>query len=84
MPDVELVKVAHHGSADQSSALYRRLAADVGLVGVGENRYGHPAARALGILRASGTEVFRSDRHGLVLVAEDAAGRLEVWTERSG
>jgi competence protein ComEC len=84
VPAVELVKVAHHGSADQSDALYRRLSADVGLVGVGENRYGHPAKRALGILRASGTEVFRSDRHGLVLVAENANGTLEVWTERAG
>ena len=84
VPEVELVKFAHHGSADQSDALYRRLSARVALVGVGENRYGHPTARALGILRASGTEVFRSDRHGLVLVAEDAGGKLEVWTERAG
>jgi competence protein ComEC len=82
LPRVELVKVSHHGSADQSDAVYRRLSARVGLVGVGENRYGHPAARSLGILRAAGTEVFRSDRDGLVLVAEDAAGTLEVWTER--
>ena len=84
VPDVELVKVGHHGSADQSAVLYRRLAADVGLIGVGENRYGHPTARALGMLGAAGTDVFRSDRHGLVLVAENPDGRLEVWTERPG
>jgi competence protein ComEC len=84
VPRVDLVKVSHHGSADQSDALYRRLSAAVGLVGVGENRYGHPTARALGILRSAGTEAFRSDRHGLVLVAEDAAGTLRVWTERTG
>ncbi|MDQ4137590.1 MAG: hypothetical protein M3116_01915, partial [Actinomycetota bacterium] len=84
IPQVELVKVSHHGSADQSAGLYRRLSADVGLVGVGENRYGHPAARALAILHASGTEVFRSDQEGLVLVAENGNGVLEVWTERGG
>ncbi|HEX6956059.1 MAG TPA: ComEC/Rec2 family competence protein, partial [Agromyces sp.] len=37
----DIVKVAHHGSADQSAGLYRELAASVGLVGVGaENGYG--------------------------------------------
>jgi competence protein ComEC len=84
VPDVELVKVSHHGSADQSATLYRRLSALVGLFPVGENRYGHPTARALGLLRAAGSEVFRSDRDGLVLVAENAAGELQVWTERPG
>jgi competence protein ComEC len=83
VPEVDLVKVSHHGSADQSAGLYRGLAAALGLVGVGQNRYGHPTDRALDILRAAGTEVFRSDRHGLVLVAPGEGGTLEVWTERS-
>ncbi|MFR0657068.1 hypothetical protein SB719_21215, partial [Pantoea sp. SIMBA_079] len=32
---VDVVKMAHHGSADQSPALYRALGARVGLVSVG-------------------------------------------------
>jgi len=80
---VDVVKVAHHGSADQSAALYARLRAAVGLIGVGENDYGHPTETLLGMLAAAGTAAFRSDRHGLVLVAPgDAPGTLRVWTGR--
>jgi competence protein ComEC len=82
--EVDVVKVSHHGSGDQSPALYQQLSATVGLVGVGDNRYGHPAHRALDMLRRSGTEVLRSDRHGLVLIGRDGAGALEIWTERTG
>src|SRR5690606_5410597 len=40
---VDVVKVAHHGSADQSERLYERIRARVGVISVGaDNRYGHP------------------------------------------
>ncbi len=40
---VDVVKVSHHGSSDQSAELYERVAATVGLIGVGaDNGYGHP------------------------------------------
>ncbi|RDH96520.1 competence protein ComEC [Curtobacterium sp. AG1037] len=79
-PDV--VKVAHHGSADQDPGLYRQLAAPVGLIGVGEeNTYGHPTQRTLDLLRAAGTTAFRTDRQGTVVVSRDRSGALRVWTE---
>ncbi len=79
---VDVVKVAHHGSGDQSPALYRRLQARLGIVSVGqENSYGHPTADALSLLRDVGTDVVRTDLHGLVLVSAPQ-GRLSVWTER--
>src|SRR5690606_4763880 len=66
---VDVVKVSHHGSADQSGPLYERLRATLGIIGVGEgNRYGHPADRLLGILARAGTAVARTDRAGMVLV----------------
>jgi competence protein ComEC len=81
-----VVKVAHHGSADQYDRLYLQLRARLALVSVGaDNGYGHPTDRSLGILAQSGTTVARTDLHGLVLVrrADDTTGhRLEVWTER--
>ncbi|MDM7888384.1 ComEC/Rec2 family competence protein [Curtobacterium sp. RHCJP20] len=81
-PDV--VKVAHHGSADQDPALYRQLAAPVGLIGVGaDNTYGHPTAAALDALRAAGTTAFRTDEQGTVVVSRSADGALQVWTERT-
>ena len=79
----DVVKVAHHGSADQSTELYRELAAPVGLVGVGaENGYGHPTDSLLDLLADSGTTVVRSDRAGTAaLVVADGAFRL--WGERA-
>lgn len=80
---VDVVKVAHHGSSDQSEALYRELGATVGLIGVGAgNDYGHPTERLLGILAGVGTRAERTDEHGLVLVAPAPDGTATVWTER--
>lgn len=81
---VDVVKVAHHGSADQCAALYAQLDATVGLIGVGaQNDYGHPTASLLGILAASGTTVLRTDLDGTILVAPgDVPGEVDVWTSR--
>lgn len=81
---VDVVKVSHHGSADQSERLYQRLAAAVGMIGVGaENGYGHPSERVLDILEATGTAVARTDEHGLMLLSPGAEpGTVRVWTER--
>ena len=81
---VDVVKVSHHGSADQDPESYRQASAPVGLVGVGAgNTYGHPTASALRMLEDAGTTVFRTDLHGTVVVAREGAGRLRLWTERS-
>ncbi|MCU1440705.1 MAG: ComEC/Rec2 family competence protein [Rhodoglobus sp.] len=81
---VQVVKVSHHGSADQYEPLYERLRATVGVVGVGaDNGYGHPTADALGILERVGTTAERTDEHGLILLRPGAdPGAVSVWTER--
>jgi competence protein ComEC len=81
---VDIVKVAHHGSADQSARLYEKLRATVGLIGVGAgNDYGHPTAKLLGILSAVGTRPLRTDLDGLTLVAPgQQPGEVRVWTEK--
>ena len=82
LPRVDVVKVAHHGSADQSPALYLAAGAVFGVVSVGAgNDYGHPTRRLLGILRTTGTQAVRTDQDGLVLVSW-RGGRVRVWTER--
>lgn len=83
---VDVVKVAHHGSGDQSPGLYARLGAAVGLITVGaDNGYGHPTARLLDLLRSAGTTPFRTDRQGMLVVAPGSdAGGVTVWTERTG
>ena len=81
---MDVVKVSHHGSADQSEALYDRLRAAVGLIGVGaDNDYGHPTDSLLEMLAASGTTALRTDLDGLILVAPgDGPGEVDVWTAR--
>ncbi|MGL4339924.1 MAG: ComEC/Rec2 family competence protein [Rhodoglobus sp.] len=81
---VTVVKVAHHGSADQEPQLYERFHAIVGLLGVGaDNGYGHPAQGLLEILSDTATTTARTDEHGLILLSPgDELGAVAVWTER--
>lgn len=79
---VDLVKVAHHGSADQSPALYRALGARLGLISVGvHNGYGHPTGRALQLLTDDGTAMARTDEQGLLLVSPGSPG-MRLWSDR--
>jgi competence protein ComEC len=79
---VDVVKVAHHGSADQNPRLYAALRASVGVMGVGaDNTYGHPTDKLLGILAGVGTLPVRTDLEGLALLSAGPGGAVEVWTE---
>ncbi|MDQ0895901.1 ComEC/Rec2 family competence protein [Agromyces ramosus] len=80
---VDLVKVAHHGSADQSDRLYEVLRATVGIIGVGaDNGYGHPTERLLELLEETGTSDVRTDRSGTSLLTADGNG-FRLWSERA-
>ncbi len=73
-----VVKVAHHGSADQATELYEALDADIALISVGrDNSYGHPTKRTLDTLALSGTKVLRTDEMGAIGITETDSG-LEV------
>jgi competence protein ComEC len=61
-----LLKVAHHGSADQSTALFRLLSADVAIFSVGQNPYGHPTKKALDQAALSGSRIVRTDQLGSI------------------
>jgi len=81
---VDVVKVAHHGSADQSEALYRELGATVGVIGVGaDNGYGHPTDRLLDLLATIGTIAVRTDRSGTSLLTADGDGGFRLWSEHA-
>ncbi|WP_120493536.1 ComEC/Rec2 family competence protein [Microbacterium phyllosphaerae] len=77
-----VVKVAHHGSADQDAQLYVDLHPLVALFSAGvDNDYGHPRAETLASLAATGARVLRTDQQGRLLVGlED--GALQLWTEK--
>ncbi len=74
LPRLEVLKIAHHGSADEGLArLLERTRPLAAVVSVGErNDYGHPTRSTLAALGASrGTRTFRTDRDGTVVVESD-------------
>ena len=73
-PPVEILKVAHHGSAD--AGLPRLLALTrprIAVISCGRNNdYGHPTPSTIAALEAArGLELFRTDRDGSVVIESD-------------
>ncbi|MDQ0952579.1 competence protein ComEC [Streptomyces phaeochromogenes] len=67
---VDVLKVAHHGSAYQDPDLIRRVSPRLALISCGaDNPYGHPAPSTVAALRGGGAEVLRTDEDGAVAVA---------------
>lgn len=78
-----VVKVAHHGSADQDRELYEALDPTVAVFSAGaDNDYGHPREETLDLLTTTGAHNLRTDQHGRVLLGI-REGELQVWTDES-
>ncbi|MEU0071657.1 ComEC/Rec2 family competence protein [Streptomyces sp. NPDC006332] len=79
---VDVLKVAHHGSAYQDPDLIRRVAPRLALISCGaDNPYGHPAPGTVEALRAGGATVLRTDQDGAVAVTGGegtGGGQLQV------
>ncbi|MFF1449590.1 ComEC/Rec2 family competence protein [Streptomyces sp. NPDC058274] len=72
---VDVLKVAHHGSAYQDPELIRRVTPRLALISCGEdNPYGHPAPSTVAALRAGGAVVMRTDEDGAIAVAGTGRG----------
>lgn len=79
-----VVKVSHHGSADQYPELYEALKPQVSLFSVGlNNDYGHPTKRTLDLLKRVGSSEFRTDLQGSIAVVVEPEG-LRVSTAGGG
>lgn len=77
-----VLKVAHHGSADQSREFHELLHPEISLISVGaRNDYGHPADRALRILNSVGSQVFRTDQIGAIALRVEG---LELKVSTAG
>ena len=80
-PDV--VKVAHHGSANQSEDLAGWLGAPLALVSAGaDNTYGHPAASTIDLYRSAGSVVLSTHVCGDIGVSGDLGGGRLLVTAR--
>jgi len=68
LPGVDMLKVAHHGSATASSdVLLATLKPGLAVVSVGaKNPYGHPSGATMARLGAHSSRVFRTDQDGTV------------------
>jgi competence protein ComEC len=85
---VDIVKVAHHGSASQDPGLADSLAARVAAVSVGAgNPYGHPSPGTIDEYRQTGAAVLRTDecgdvdieRGGVVAVSAACPSAVAGW-----
>jgi competence protein ComEC len=72
LPDVDAMKLPHHGSADPGlPELLERLSPEMASIPVGPNSYGHPAPSTLAALRAADVPTWRNDRHGTIRLTID-------------
>jgi competence protein ComEC len=81
LPDVEAMKVPHHGSSDPGlPEVLSRLRPEIAAIEVGPNTYGHPAPSTVAALEHAGVATYRTDRSGTVTLTVKQ-GRMEVTTE---
>ncbi|OGG38123.1 hypothetical protein A2116_01355 [Candidatus Jorgensenbacteria bacterium GWA1_49_17] len=81
--DLDILKVAHHGSKFSSSAEFlKAVKPEAAVVEVGRNSYGHPTYEALEALRSAGAQIFRTDVDGTLkftIDGEDIKIFKDLW-----
>lgn len=73
LPEVEILKVGHHGSRTASSADFLEITSPevaIYMAGV-DNSYGHPHAETITALNAIGAKIYGTDVNGTVIVTTD-------------
>jgi competence protein ComEC len=72
LPEVELLKIAHHGSKYSSGeAFLKAISPELAVIEVGKNSYGHPTQETLDRLRVIGAKIERTDQGGDLVVVSD-------------
>jgi len=68
----DIIKVPHHGSDTSSLASWVKvLKPKIAVIQVGENHYGHPAAKVIKLYQNQGAQVYRNDLNGNVVITAD-------------
>lgn len=70
LPDIDILKVGHHGSKYASSLEFlEKVRPELAVISVGvKNRYGHPTRETLGRLQQIGAQVQRTDTEGTIVI----------------
>jgi competence protein ComEC len=78
----DVLKIPHHGSAQQDPAFFAATRARLAIASAGvDNDYGHPAPRTVQLARSAGMTLLRTDQDGSVAVRFDRE-RLAAATQR--
>ena len=81
--DVDVVKVPHHGSANQHPRLAEFTDGEIAVMSCGQgNDYGHPSPRTVADWERAGASVIRTDLMGDVVVSAQSDGMVAVATRR--
>ena len=76
----DVLNVPHHGAATSLETFFDVVDPTVSVVSVGPNTYGHPVPEILAEIRATGSEVLRTDRLGTITVTF-VRGGLDVTSD---
>ena len=69
LPDIEVLAAGHHGSKySTSEELLSAVTPELGIISVGQNRFGHPTQEVIDRMTAAGMEIRRTDEEGNILV----------------
>ncbi|SDG18010.1 competence protein ComEC [Sinosporangium album] len=84
LPQADVLKVPHHGSASQDFAFLAAFKARTALISAGaDNDYGHPAPATLARLNWLGIRTFRTDLSGDLAIVEHNGGLAVVTRGRT-
>lgn len=72
LEDVEVLKVAHHGSKySTDNQFLDKITPELAVISVGKNSFGHPTADVLDRLTQKGVGIARTDENGEVIITTD-------------
>ena len=67
--DVDVLKVAHHGSKYSTSEEFVKfIAPEYAIISVGRNYYGHPTKEVIDILNDNNVIIYRTDENGSIRI----------------
>ena len=84
IPDVDVLKVGHHGSESSTSKEFlKRIKPEQSIIMCGDNAtYNHPRQQTLDRLIEVTSEIYRTDLQGSIVITVQASGTYEITTER--
>lgn len=78
IPDVDILKVGHHGSKTSTSPRFlAKVRPEISVISSGANNtYGHPAPEKVSLLHAAHSLIYRTDQQGTLHFATDGE---KIW-----